>query len=139
MKTLKESLSLHKKFIWISAFLFVVLVGVVQVFAHQESLKIYLGISEPERERIQMEFSRQHGLLPKEVILEQGKYYQIDIFSDHTELGCMSTIYLEGLDETIWELIKGETISFKVDAKKKWSYRFLCAMHVPFFASVIIE
>jgi hypothetical protein len=91
-----------------------------------------------EREVITMTYASGY-LLPEEVKLKQGKQYTIIIRPETTELGCMSSIFLSGLDEKLQMLKKGEEISFSVDAEKVGSYDFLCGMGLPFFSRVIVE
>ncbi|MDR0369384.1 MAG: hypothetical protein LBH96_02350 [Candidatus Peribacteria bacterium] len=71
--------------------------------------------------------------------MELGKHYTILIDVQTTVYGCMSTIYLPGLDTTMQSLTAGTTVTFNVDANKAGTYEFNCAMGVSHGPKIIIK
>lgn len=79
------------------------------------------------------------GLVPARVELEVGKSYTLKISVETTVYGCMSTIYLAGLDDNIQSLQKGNLVTFDVSPTKAGTYEFLCAMGVPHDGKVVVK
>lgn len=88
-------------------------------------------------EIVQMTYTKD-GLSPTALHLELGKKYQILIDVQTTVYGCMSTIYLPGLDSNLQSLKAGTTVEFNVNAEKAGTYEFDCAMGVPHGTKVSI-
>jgi hypothetical protein len=84
-------------------------------------------------------FYTKSWLSPSTVKLQTWKTYKIIIDVQTTVYWCMSTIFLSGLDNNIKTLNAWTKIEFNVNADKKWTYNFLCAMWVPHNAKVVIE
>jgi heme/copper-type cytochrome/quinol oxidase subunit 2 len=91
-----------------------------------------------QAEKIQMTYTT-NGLQPTNLELEMGKSYEILIDVQTTVYGCMSTIFISGLDKKVQSLQKGTQIAFHVQPTKAGTYEFLCAMGVPHGASVIVK
>jgi hypothetical protein len=89
-------------------------------------------------ETIQMTYTEQ-GLTPSTINLQVGKTYSIVIDAQTTVYGCMSTIYLPGLDDNIQSIKKWNKITFVVKPTKSWTYEFDCAMWLSHQAKVIVE
>ncbi|MDR2416216.1 MAG: cupredoxin domain-containing protein [Candidatus Peribacteria bacterium] len=79
------------------------------------------------------------GLTPALVELEVGKSYSLNIAVETTVYGCMSTIYLAGLNNDIQTLTKGKLITFDVSPIRAGTYEFLCAMGLPHSAKVVVK
>ncbi len=94
-----------------------------------------------EIQKISLKFydvNRQFAL--KEIKLEQGKNYQLEILPEKDGAGCMSTIMLPKLSNDRPKLIRAnQPISFYITASEKGEYRFVCAMGVTFNLKIIVE
>lgn len=96
-------------------------------------------LSEIPPETIEMIYD-ESGLKPSVVNLVRGRKYKITIDVQTAIYGCMTTIYLPGLNEHYQEVKKGKTITFDIDAKRPGSYEFVCAaMGMPHGARVVIK
>jgi hypothetical protein len=78
-------------------------------------------------------------LSPSIIRLKVWETYKIIIDVKNTIYGCMSTIFLESLDEQIRVLNAWSKLEFNITPTKKWTYEFLCAMWVPHNAKVVVE
>jgi hypothetical protein len=78
-------------------------------------------------------------LSPSTIKLKVWETYKIIIDVKTTVYGCMSTIFLEGLDEQIRVLNAWSKLELNITPTKKWTYKFLCAMWVPHNAKVVVE
>jgi hypothetical protein len=92
----------------------------------------------PQVETITMTYTKS-GLTPSVVNLELGKQYKILIDVQTTVYGCMSTIYLPGLDKKMQSLKAGTTLEFTVNATKAGTYAFDCAMGISHGAKIIVK
>jgi hypothetical protein len=79
------------------------------------------------------------GLKPAVLNLEVGKSYEIVIDVQTTIYGCMSTIFLRGLDENMQSIEEGKQITFRVVPSRTGTYEFLCAMGLPHNAKVLVK
>jgi hypothetical protein len=79
------------------------------------------------------------GLQPSVVELEVGKDYTLKIAVETTVYGCMSTIYVAGLNTDIQTLSKGNLIVFDVSPTKAGTYEFRCAMGIPHEGKVVVK
>jgi len=78
-------------------------------------------------------------LSPSTINLEVGKVYEIVIDAQTTVYGCMSTIYIPGLDENIQSIKKWNQITFVVHAATAWEYEFDCAMWLSHNAKIVVK
>ena len=79
------------------------------------------------------------GLSPAAVTVEKGKSYTIVIKVNVDVFGCMGTIKLPGLDDTLKEVKKGTTISFHIQPTTIGNYEFQCAMGLSHNAKVVVK
>jgi sulfite exporter TauE/SafE len=79
------------------------------------------------------------GLQPSVVELEVEKDYTLKIAVETTVYGCMSTIYLAGLNTNMQTLSKGNLITFDVSPTKAGTYEFRCAMGIPHGTNVVVK
>ncbi|MDR0860715.1 MAG: sulfite exporter TauE/SafE family protein [Candidatus Peribacteria bacterium] len=96
-------------------------------------------IAGENREKILMTYTAKDFLQPHEIELTLGKEYEIVIDAQTTLYGCMSTIFISGLDNNIQSVEKGKQITFHVKPKKSGEYDFLCAMGLPHNAKVVVK
>ncbi len=79
-------------------------------------------------------------LRPYLLNLELGKTYQIIIDIQTDVYGCMTTIYIAGLDENYQEIKRGTNILFNFTATRAWTYEFVCAsMGMSHGAKIVIK
>ena len=79
------------------------------------------------------------GLTPSVVNLQIDKTYTIVIDIETNIYGCMSTIYIPGLDENIQSIKKWNQITFVVHAATAWEYEFDCAMWLSHNAKIVVK
>ena len=79
------------------------------------------------------------GLTPSVVNLQIDKTYTIVIDVETTIYGCMSTIYIPGLDENIQSIKKWNQITFVVHAATAWEYEFDSAMWLSHNAKIVVK
>ena len=79
------------------------------------------------------------GLSPAAVTVEKGKSYTIVIKVNVDVFGCMGTIKLPGLDDTLKEVKKGTTISFHIQPTTIGNYEFQCAMGLSHNAKIVVK
>ena len=89
-------------------------------------------------ETINMKYTSK-WLQPASVTVELWKTYHIVIDSQTTAYGCMSTITLPWLDNSIKEIKKWDQIVFEFTPTKRWTFGFNCAMGVPHNAEIIVK
>lgn len=89
-------------------------------------------------ETINMKYTSK-WLQPASVTVELWKTYHIVIDSQTTVYGCMSTITLPWLDNSIKEIKKWDQIVFEFTPTKRWTFGFNCAMGVPHNAEIIVK
>lgn len=89
-------------------------------------------------ETINMKYTNK-WLQPASVTVELWKTYHIVIDSQTTVYGCMSTITLPWLDNSIKEIKKWDQIVFEFTPTKRWTFGFNCAMGVPHNAEIIVK
>ena len=79
------------------------------------------------------------GLTPSIVNITVWKSYTIVIQPEINVYGCMSTIGIPGLDDTMQLIKKWSTITFNIKPTRAGEYEFLCAMWVPHNAKIIVQ
>lgn len=89
-------------------------------------------------ETINMKYTSK-WLQPASVTVELWKTYHIVIDSQTTVYGCMSTITLPWLDNSIKEIKNWDQIVFEFTPTKRWTFGFNCAMGVPHNAEIIVK
>ena len=89
-------------------------------------------------ETINMKYTNK-WLQPASVTVELWKTYHIVIDSQTTVYGCMSTITLPWLDNSIKEIKKWDQIVFEFTPTKRWTFGFNCAMGVSHNAEIIVK
>ena len=93
---------------------------------------------EQQIETINMKYTSK-WLEPSSITVEVWKTYHIIIDSQTTVYGCMSTITLPWLDNSIKEIKNWEQIIFEFTPTKPWTYSFNCAMGVSHDAKIIVK
>ena len=78
-------------------------------------------------------------LTPSTITVQKGKSYTIQIKLNTTINGCMSTITLPGLDDSIKNITKGTTICFIINPTSAGTYWFVCAMGLSHGAQVVVQ
>ncbi len=79
-------------------------------------------------------------LRPYLLNLELGKIYKIVIDIQTDVYGCMTTIYIAGLDENYQEIKRGTNVIFNFTATRVWTYEFVCAtMGMSHWAKIIVK
>ena len=97
------------------------------------------GVSEGQTiETINMTYTSK-WLEPSSITVELWKTYHIVIDSQTTVYGCMSTITLPWLDNSIKEIKNWEQIIFEFTPTKKWKFGFNCAMGVSHNAEIVVK
>ena len=89
-------------------------------------------------ETINMKYTSK-WLEPASVTVELWKTYHIVIDSQTTVYGCMSTITLPWLDNSIKEIKNWDQIVFEFTPTKRWTFGFNCAMGVSHNAEIIVK
>jgi hypothetical protein len=89
-------------------------------------------------EKISLRYTEQ-WLVPNVVNLEKWKNYEITITPETTVYGCMSTITIPWLDNSIKPIATGTPITFTVSAEKSGTYDFLCAMGISHWAKIVVQ
>lgn len=89
-------------------------------------------------ETINMKYTSK-WLEPASVTVELWKTYHIVIDSQTTVYGCMSTITLPWLDNSIKEIKNWDQIVFEFTPTKPWTFGFNCAMGVSHNAEIIVK
>lgn len=75
-----------------------------------------------------------------EVRIKTGQQYRLQIYSQKTEYGCMSTAMLPPLSTERPQLLRaGRTIMIPIRADSPGEYPLICAMGVPFNLTIIAE
>jgi hypothetical protein len=95
-------------------------------------------VMEAENNIIQMVYTK-YWLTPNIIKLKSWQDYEINISVQETIYWCMSTIFLQGLDEKVQMLEKWNMVKFQIKSPKKWTYEFLCAMWVGHKAKIVVE
>ena len=89
-------------------------------------------------ETINMKYTSK-WLEPASITVELWKTYHIVIDSQTTVYGCMSTITLPWLDNSIKEIKNWDQIVFEFTPTKRWTFGFNCAMGVSHNAEIIVK
>ena len=79
------------------------------------------------------------GISPTSLRVKAWRTYTIVIDVKTNVYGCMSTIFLNKLDENISTIKKWQKITFTITPTKTGEYKFLCAMWLYHGASVFVE
>ncbi|MDR2541520.1 MAG: sulfite exporter TauE/SafE family protein [Candidatus Peribacteria bacterium] len=122
----------------------VLLLGVYNIANSYGVVRANLGggsdfVSDKQVEKILMTYTAKDFLQPNRVELEVGKEYEIVIDAQTTLYGCMSTIFISGLDDKVQSVEKGKQIVFHVKPKKAGNYEFLCAMGLPHNGKIVVK
>lgn len=67
------------------------------------------------------------SLAEKEVYLDAGKNYKLNIIPTKDGSGCMSTLTIPGIDKTIHQVLAGKTIGIPIVNAKPGTYNIVCS------------
>ncbi|MGE4443691.1 MAG: sulfite exporter TauE/SafE family protein [Candidatus Altimarinota bacterium] len=67
------------------------------------------------------------SLAEKEVYLDAGKNYKLNIIPTKDGSGCMSTLTIPGIDKTIHQVLAGKTIGISIVNAKPGTYNIVCS------------
>lgn len=81
-------------------------------------------------------YSLQNGIQPTNFAVETGKSYVLEIDPQDNGEGCMSTVMIPGLYADPQLLEKGKLLKIPFVAKKQGTYKLVCAMGLPFGATI---
>lgn len=80
---------------------------------------------------VKAEYYLNPGLTPANFTVKAGQPVRMEIAVKDEDYGCMSTIMIPGLYNTVQFLEKDTTVVMEFTPKKPGSYRIVCAMGVP--------
>lgn len=67
------------------------------------------------------------SLAEKEILLDAGKNYKLNIIPTKDGSGCMSTLTIPGIDKTIHQVLAGKTIGIPIVNAKPGKYNIVCS------------
>ncbi len=67
------------------------------------------------------------SLAEKEILLDAGKNYKLNIIPTKDGSGCMSTLTIPGIDKTIHQVLAGKTIGIPIINAKPGKYNIVCS------------
>ena len=92
----------------------------------------------PQAKVITMQYNAS-GLTPSTITVQKGKSYTIQMKINTTINGCMSTITLPWLDNSVQGITKWSTLTFSITPTSAGTYGFVCAMGLSHGAQVIVQ
>ena len=66
------------------------------------------------------------SLVPNQILLEEGKDYDIQVTPTSNGIGCMFAATVPTLWSDVWNIKAGEPFTIKVDDAKVWTYPVIC-------------
>lgn len=66
------------------------------------------------------------SLVPSQVVLEEGKSYDVQITPTANGIGCMYAATVPTLSSEVWNIKAGETFTIQIDNAKSGTYPVVC-------------